>query len=97
MFVTEVMDVKFTVVIVLQYVHISDHYAVHLKLIQCCMSSAEKNDETFREGSGLGDCKVSNGFSVSHLVSFLLRELPIRVNGGANLPQRGTERNSQQD
>lgn len=36
--------------------------------------------------------------SVSHLVSFLLRQtVSIRVNGGANLPPRGIARSSQED
>ena len=32
------MQTKLTVVIILQYIHISNHYVVYLKLIQCYMS-----------------------------------------------------------
>ena len=32
------MDVDWTFVIISQYIQIPNHYVVHLKLIECCMS-----------------------------------------------------------
>ena len=43
------MLTRFVVVIILQYIHISNHYVVHLKLIQRYMSIvSHKTSEIFK-------------------------------------------------
>ena len=54
------MLTKLTVVIISEYIHISNHYVVHLKFIQCiCLLSLSKTGETKKRNHIMTVCRLS--------------------------------------